>query len=250
MLEIGGSLREARSRAGLELTEVEAATLIPVRHLRALEEERFERLPAGPYGRSFLREYAEFLGLDPDVYSDEYDLRLAPPEPERSNPPARRRRLVDELSPARMGAVAVLVAAGAAVWLLGTGGTGPVKPGSATTVARTQIQTRPKHASRPRHPAPVVAQPSTRPRAALRLTAARGDCWLSVRIGSSTGPTVYEHTLQQGETVRFGLRKPLWVRIGAPWNLDATIDRRSVTSMLPRSTGDTFATAAGMHPAS
>ena len=45
MLEIGSSLREARGRQGLELAEVEAATLIRGRYLEALEHEQFELLP-------------------------------------------------------------------------------------------------------------------------------------------------------------------------------------------------------------
>jgi Helix-turn-helix domain len=56
MLEIGSSLREARERRGLELAKVEAATRIRARYLEALESERFELLPEGPYRRSFLRE--------------------------------------------------------------------------------------------------------------------------------------------------------------------------------------------------
>ena len=65
-------------------------------------------------------------------------------------------------------------------------------------------------------------------------------------MGSSTGRVVYEGVLRIGQMARFGLRKPLWVRLGAPWNLDATIGRRSVTSALPDRTGDTEATAGGI----
>ena len=42
MFEIGNSLREARVRQHLELTEIELATKIRARYLRALEEENFE----------------------------------------------------------------------------------------------------------------------------------------------------------------------------------------------------------------
>jgi hypothetical protein len=47
-----------------------------VRYLRALEEERFEQLPAGAYRRTFLRGYANFLGLDADAFVDEYAARF------------------------------------------------------------------------------------------------------------------------------------------------------------------------------
>jgi hypothetical protein len=94
-----------------------------------------------------------------------------------------------------------------------------------------------------RQPAPFTP-PAPAP--ALTLAATRGDCWLELRVGSSTGPVVYEHVLRQGEKARFGLHKPLWIRVGAPWNLDATIGRRSVTSDLPGRTGNAEATAGGI----
>ncbi len=249
MLEIGSSLREARSRRGLELAEVAAATMIRVRYLDALEQERFELLPAGPYPRSFLREYAEFLGLDGDIFASEYDLRFAPLEAEPPSPPSQPgiavTRWLGELPLTRVGALAaVAVLAGVAVWQLGrSAGTGTVRP---TRPRATQTRTQPRtHAH---HPVTTAKPLPGRPPPLLALTAARGSCWLSVRIGSSVGPTAYEQTLQQGQTARFGLRKPLWIRLGAPWNLDATIGRRPVTTALPARTGDMLATAGGLRP--
>jgi cytoskeleton protein RodZ len=255
MLDIGGSLRQARTRAGLELVEVEAETMIPARYLDALEGERFEVLPEGPYRRSFLREYAEYLGLRGDVYADEYATRFEPPDPEPEPEPARSSaarhlsRALDELSLRRVAAAAALVVAAVAVWLLGTGGstgggTGRRQPATQATAAAPPAV---HHVARPR---PKPAAPFAPPRAsappALTLAAARGDCWLELRVGSSTGRVVYEHVLHQGESARFGLRKALWIRLGAPWNLDARIGRRSVTSELPDRTGDAKATTHGV----
>jgi hypothetical protein len=68
VFEIGNSLREARVRQQLELGEVELATKIRARYLRALEEESFEALPAQTYVKGFLRTYADYLGLDGQLY--------------------------------------------------------------------------------------------------------------------------------------------------------------------------------------
>ena len=246
MVEIGSSLREARSRQGLELAEVAAATMIRVSYLEALETERFEALPAGPYGRSFLREYAEFLGLDGDLFTTEYDLHFAASEPEPPGPPPRPSDMLagwlDDVSLTRAAVVAGAGGdAGIAVWQLeGTGGTHSAKP---TPSQETQT-----NAPSARHSPTTSKRVTSRPQPVLALTASRGKCWLLVRIGSSAGPTVYEQTLRQGNTVRFGLRKPLWIRLGAPWNLDATIGGHSADSELPRHLGDLFATAAGLRP--
>ncbi len=90
MFEIGNSLREARERQGLGYPEIELATKIRAKYIRALEEEDFTSIPGDAYIRGFLRTYAEYLGLDGDVYVDEYASRFItswrdelPPRPER-----------------------------------------------------------------------------------------------------------------------------------------------------------------------
>jgi len=75
---IGNSLHEARVRQGLEFSEVERATKIRVKYLRALEDEEFSILPGDTYIRGFLRTYADYLGLDGQLYVDEYSSRYAP----------------------------------------------------------------------------------------------------------------------------------------------------------------------------
>ena len=245
MFEIGSSLGDARRRRGLELADVEAATRIRSRYLDALEHDRFDVLPAGPYRRSFLREYAEFLELDADAYVSEYTLRFDAPEPEPAPPPRHRRAepvLAVALRPQVLvigAAAALLIAAGA--WKLGT---------SPSSTPRAQTSTHPPASSASaRHPRPVVAQARPPAPAVLALSATRGPSWLLVRTGTASGPVVYEGTLARGRAMRFGLHQPLWIRIGAPWNLDAVVEGRAATPQLPANTGDVIATAAGLEPA-
>src|SRR5437762_2351804 len=77
MFELGASLRAARHKRGLELDAVQRELRIRKRYLEALEGERFELLPGQVSARGFLREYAEFLGLDGSLYLDEYNPRFA-----------------------------------------------------------------------------------------------------------------------------------------------------------------------------
>jgi Helix-turn-helix domain len=76
VFEIGNSLRAARERQGLGYPEVELATKIRAKYIRALEEEDFDAVPGDAYVRGFLRTYADYLGLDGDVYVDEYGSRF------------------------------------------------------------------------------------------------------------------------------------------------------------------------------
>jgi cytoskeleton protein RodZ len=71
-LEIGPTLREARIRRKVDLSEVEQRTKIRVRYLRALENEEWDVLPGGSYTRSFIRTYGSFLGLDGERLADEF----------------------------------------------------------------------------------------------------------------------------------------------------------------------------------
>src|SRR3954463_2166527 len=95
MFEIGNSLREARLRQSLDFPEIEQGTKIRAKYLRALEDEQFDVLPAQTYVKGFLRSYAEYLGLDGQLYVDEYNSRFVageeetPARPRRSAPPSR-----------------------------------------------------------------------------------------------------------------------------------------------------------------
>ena len=70
--EIGPTLREARIRHKIDLTEIEERTKIRVRYLRALETEEWDVLPGPTYTRSFIRTYATALGLDGERLADDY----------------------------------------------------------------------------------------------------------------------------------------------------------------------------------
>ncbi|MGC1852440.1 MAG: helix-turn-helix domain-containing protein [Solirubrobacterales bacterium] len=81
---IGATLREARNRRKLDLSEVEAAIKIRVRYLQAMENEEWDALPGGAYTRGFVRTYALYLGLDGERLADDYRRSTAPPAGERA----------------------------------------------------------------------------------------------------------------------------------------------------------------------
>lgn len=72
MAEIGAILRETRMRARVDVSEIEAQTKIRAKYLRALENEEWDLLPGPTFVRSFLRTYAQALGLDAKALVDEY----------------------------------------------------------------------------------------------------------------------------------------------------------------------------------
>lgn len=80
---IGATLREARNRRKIDLSEVEAAIKIRARYLQAIENEEWDALPGGAYTRGFIRTYAFHLGLDGDRLADDFKRSTAPPGGER-----------------------------------------------------------------------------------------------------------------------------------------------------------------------
>ena len=235
VFEIGSSLREARMRRKLELSQIEQDTRIRAKYLTALEDDRFDALPGVAYARGFLRTYADYLGLDAQRFVDEYNTHFAPEEEPAAPPPVRIR-------PRRLGfdswLLAVPVAAvlvGLIAWQLSSTGShhhAAFRPPSPTTHTTTPAPT----------PAPQTVK-HTATVARIVLAASRGPCWLSVHIGSATGPSVFERTLQPGQTARF-VSTRLWIRVGAPWNVDATLNGNSV--QLPASTASVVVTSTGM----
>ena len=79
MAEIGSTLREARMRARIDITEVEARTKIRAKYLRALENEEWDLLPGPVYVKSFVKTYGDFLGLDSRLLVDEFRRRYERP---------------------------------------------------------------------------------------------------------------------------------------------------------------------------
>jgi hypothetical protein len=76
MPDIGETLRESRMRRRIDIAEVEAATKIRAKYLRALENEEWDLLPGPTFVKTFLRTYAEYLELDPRGLVDEYKQRF------------------------------------------------------------------------------------------------------------------------------------------------------------------------------
>jgi cytoskeleton protein RodZ len=75
MPDIGTTLREARMRARIDISEIESETKIRAKYLRALENEEWDLLPGPTFVKSFLRTYADALGLDGKLLIEEYKLR-------------------------------------------------------------------------------------------------------------------------------------------------------------------------------
>lgn len=209
MFEIGYSLREARERQGLGYPEIELATKIRAKYIRALEEEDFDAIPGDAYTRGFLRTYAEYLGLDGDVYVDEYASRFLTSWRDELPPRREKHRIRTRHRPIERRAVLLVLAGIVAVTALvfaawQYGGSTNHTPG---------LDTQKK-------------QPAAPPRQLVLRGLGRGT-YVEVRRSRTSGKVDLQGTVGAGETDRLaGSRFYLLVR--RPAGLDITLNGRAV----------------------
>ena len=222
MFDIGSSLREARLRQELDFPELEERTKIRPKYLRALEDERFDILPAPTYVRGFLRSYAEALGLDGQPFVDEYNSRFTVGEDDaplraRRAPPPRRERGPREsrMAAAALIAIAIATALVIAAWKFG-GPEGEKVPGLATTGSNGELTT-----SRAKGTARLVVR------------ATQGSSWMEVRAVSSAGRLLYSGTLEEGQRKSFE-GQSLQLALAAPQNVVVRVNGNRVD--LPKGT--------------
>jgi cytoskeleton protein RodZ len=210
VFEIGNSLREARERQELGYPEIELATKIRAKYVRALEEEDFTAIPGDAYIRGFLRTYAEYLGLDGDVYVDEYASRFItswrdelPPKPERPRIRTRGRPIDRRVVLIAVVGAAVVAALAFAAFSI---------PGS----------------SKPHAPGPGAGtKQSSKPTQQLVLTGVKGGTYVEVRRNTASGKLDLQGTVARGQVDRIpGDRFYLLVRV--PAGVRITLDGRAV----------------------
>jgi cytoskeletal protein RodZ len=75
-MRFGEELRAERERRGISLNDVAVSTRVSLRHLNALEEDKFRDLPGGVFNRGIVRSYAKYCGLDIDTTVDNFQRAL------------------------------------------------------------------------------------------------------------------------------------------------------------------------------
>jgi hypothetical protein len=215
VFEIGNSLREARLRQGLDFPEIEQSTKIRGKYLRALEEEQFDVLPAQTYVKGFLRSYADYLGLDGQLYVDEFNSRYVRGEFEDEEAPAYRPRIAGagrgggtfqgRAVLLTIGVIAALTVFVFAAWMWGGNGEPEVIP---------PLQ---PPAAKPKQPKPM---------ARLVASGVAGGSFIVVRRGARTSKPIYSGTLENGQKQRFEGRR-LWIYVYAPANLRLKLNGRA-----------------------
>ncbi len=202
-------------RQKLDIADVEERTKIRAKYLRALENEEWGLLPGPTFVKTFLRTYAEVVGVDPHLLVEEYRTQHEADEPQDLQPiaarPSRRaprRRPPPSGPPSRLPVIGALVAA-VVIFLLILGLAGGDDDGGgggdATEAARTQAT----------ETAPARAKPKPKPKPAPAGVTVRiapdGPTYACLDTGDGTD-RLFEGTLEEARTFRNA--KELRVNLG------------------------------------
>lgn len=233
-MPVGEKLSELRRERGKSLPDIESATKIMGRMLSALENERWDELPAPVYVRGYIRSYAQALGVDPEPLLAEYTRDTSAPHSEHV--PLRRipertvvpHRLELHALPKQLWitvAIAVFVVA-LLVWgvsaLVSRDDTPPIAPETTSTAGATAEDAVTE----------AVTGAVSETAFILKVEVAEGQSsWLQVRVD---GLVAYEGTLPGGEPKMWTVTDEAVVRVGKP--AAVTIARDGQPVQIPAAT--------------
>ena len=179
-------------------------------------------MPEETYIKGFLRTYAEYLGLDGQLYVDEYNSRYVAIEEQpirvrRTVRQPRHRRMQRGVLLATLAGIAVVTALVIAAWTSGS-------PSTPHVVGVTPPATKQKH-ERTKKTASTLA-----PKPTITLHAVRSPVvLLAVRKAGPQGKILFENKeLLPGQSLRFKRRK-LWVQTGTPESLRVIVNGKRST---------------------
>ena len=204
MASFGEKLRQQRELRGISLREIAEATKIAVRFLQALETDRIDVLPGGIFRRSFVREYARFVGLDPErmvseflhAHGDEAERVEKKPAATAATPAVDRRGFYR-----RFFLGVALCGLAAASWSYSrymARAEAVRAPQPAPPAVPAMLVPGDELLASTERPAAPEAVPGPEATGPLVVTLkARADCWVSLR---ASGRSVFGRILREGET--------------------------------------------------
>jgi cytoskeletal protein RodZ len=223
----GETLKRERELRGIDLREVAEATKISVRFLQALENGRLDILPGGIFPRAFVRQYASYLGLDPErtVAEFMYSQTGTASEPMPAVPgvaPVRRTRPLPV--GAALGALGLLLL-GLVAWRQLRPSSGAAQPAAAATTPSAPPATAfPGDRVFP-PPAPVSGPAVIAPTEGLVLDiTARQSCWVAVQ---ADGVRVIDRVLAAGEKQTLNAHREIVLSVGNAGGIQFRVNGRN-----------------------
>ena len=231
---VGVRLREAREKRGVSLRQIANTTRISVMSLEALERSDLSRLPGGIFTRSFIRAYAQEVGLDPDRTIQDFIAELPT---DAANATAHSVAVEDgeKLESDRKAvttAVRLIVVSAPIIGLVMYYGAQP-EPAALPSIPQPVVESvMPEAAAAPLTPEAPVPAPETPAAAPVRAVAASGltmeiapraACWVSV---NADGERVFSGLMAGGDKRAVTAKEQIVLNVGDAGAFDYTLNGR------------------------
>lgn len=231
-------LKKRREESGKNLKEIAHTLKIRAEYLKAIEDEEFEKLPVDVYAKGYIRDYARFLKIDPEVILKAYILKTSPPVPEKTPPVAdavkTKKRAIKYL------VVTAIFLAIAVVYILSSLNSTPEKPAvvppekPAPTVqpsetvqpvqekekeAKVAVKDKKTETASKKEPVAITGKEHTLEISAIDTT------WLLVKIDDTEAKDML---LNQGESLRLSARQGFSLKIGNAGGIKLVFDGKDI----------------------
>lgn len=230
-MSIGDALAEARSRAGLTITQVSQRTCIRETIIRGIEHDDFSACGGDFYARGHIRSIARAVGADPEELVREYDAAYGSPRAIRAAEafePATPIKLRERRSPNWAVAMALVLLAviGVGVYrALASSGHHATVRNSAQAKAGGTHKASPPASSPPASPAATASPATGRYQVVIKLTAIQ-DCW--VEFTRPNGTYLTQAYVTGGATRSWKFRHAVDMKIGNPGGILLTVNGRDL----------------------
>lgn len=254
MSELGARLRQAREGQGLSLAQASVDTRILQQSLAALEEGAYQRLPSDVVTRGFIRNYAGYLGLQPDELIEIYRRERGATDKIRIVPATRPQTSRSYVFPSFFGIFIVTAALVALAYVVANASSGLLSDRSVAVGAPATATIPPPSPlpSATAGPAPALGRPTARPTGAAGLSGTSGPAGSAPTAGPSPTPaapivvevripnqrgnesswlrvqadgnTIYEGVMSAGERQTFLAQRRILIRAGNPPNVFVTVN--------------------------
>jgi len=233
-MDIGAELRTAREAKGLSIRTLSERTRVQPRTLAAIELNNLAALPPRPFGRGFVRAFAQEVDLDPErivhSYFSQFPPRAVPPPPEARPFELSADALIRRPSPwvglGTAAAILLVVVAAAVVagrrneprdpQAVGTSGVAAPKPAASTPAAQASD-------ARPVAQPAAAATPAASAPLRVGFTVAR-QCWIAASVD---GTRVLYRILEPGERHTLDAQKEIAIRFGDAGAVSWTVNGRA-----------------------
>ena len=222
-MSIGDALAQARSQAGLTITQVSQRTCIRETIVRGIEHDDFSACGGDFYARGHIRSIARVVGIDSEPLIHEYDTTHGAPQAIRAADvfePATPIKLRERRSPNWSLAMIIVLAllVGYGVYRAVGAVTSPGRPAAAAPPSH-----HPSAAAAPSAPAPTPTHVSHT--VVIRLTAIE-DCW--VEFTTPAGGYLSQDLVVGGSSMTWTFHRNVTMQIGNPGGILLTVNGKNL----------------------